>query len=135
MLTNRLVIFYIIIILGWLAGGYVIVADSTLTNQGLCFSKSIYGVSCPGCGMGRGFVKMSQFNIAQAFLYNPFSIIAFLFWSVLPLWLIADVIRKKQSLYAFYDGFNSFVKKNKTIGILLIVLILANWVWNIYKYD
>jgi len=51
---------------------------------------------------------------------------------VFPFWLISDIILKKDSLYNSYIKTEKFLQK-KYIAIPLIVLILANWVWNIFK--
>jgi len=36
-----------------------------------CFSRLIFGVSCPGCGLTRSFVAIGQGDVHSAFLLNP----------------------------------------------------------------
>ena len=50
----------------------------------LCLFKNLFGVPCPGCGMGRAFLFIGHGDIYQAFRMNPNSLPAFslviLFW-------------------------------------------------------
>ena len=50
----------------------------------LCLFKNLFGVPCPGCGMGRAFLFIGHGEIYKAFHLNPNSLAAFflviLFW-------------------------------------------------------
>lgn len=40
----------------------------------LCPIKNIFGISCFGCGMTRGFISILHFDFKAAFEYNVLSI-------------------------------------------------------------
>jgi hypothetical protein len=50
----------------------------------LCLFKNLFGIPCPGCGMGRAFLFIGHGEISKAFHLNPNSLPAFilvlLFW-------------------------------------------------------
>lgn len=51
---------------------------------------------------------------------------------IVPVWLLYDVISKKDTLYSNYRKFENTIKI-RWVAIVLILLILANWIWNIQK--
>ena len=44
-----------------------------------CTSRRIWGVDCPGCGLTRSFVSMSEGMIAKAVAFNPAGPLVYLF--------------------------------------------------------
>lgn len=97
-----------------------------------CVFKRVTGIACPSCGSTRSVVSIIKGNFKAALLINPLGIIIALLMLAFPLWLVSDVVLKKDSLYNSYIKTEKFLQK-KYIAIPLIVLILANWVWNIFK--
>ena len=63
---------------------------------------------------------------------NPFGIIVVLLMIIAPLWILYDVIDKKNSFLFFYKKAEEIIRI-KWISIVLIGLVLLNWIWNIYK--
>jgi hypothetical protein len=51
---------------------------------------------------------------------------------VLPVWLAADLLRERDSLYRFYQRAEATLRR-PSVALPLILLILANWAWNIVK--
>ncbi len=43
-----------------------------------------------------------------------------------------DVITKKETFYYWYKKTEKIIR-TKCIAITLVVLVLLNWIWNIYK--
>jgi hypothetical protein len=72
-------------------------------------------------------------NIAGSLLLNPFGAILFIALVVIPLWLLADILLKRESLYRRYKATEHAFRQNAWISIPLIALIIANWFWNIAK--
>jgi hypothetical protein len=101
-------------------------------NLQVCFSKSIYHFPCPACGTTRGFIEILRGNIINSLYLNPLSIVFFILFLILPFILIYDLLFKKEFLYKSYSKFELYLKLKK-IKILFLILILANWIWNIYK--
>ena len=134
MTRNKL---YLIIFLG-LTAGYCWLTWSLLDHQShtneitVCFFKNATGVACPSCGSTRSLLAITKGNFSEALLINPFGYIILTALTVLPLWLLFDVITKNNSLHKAYIQFEKTVK-TKWIATLLVILTLANWAWNIYK--
>jgi hypothetical protein len=51
---------------------------------------------------------------------------------VAPVWISYDFIQKKESFYTAYLKIETILRKRK-VAMLLIVLVIANWIWNIKK--
>lgn len=45
----------------------------------VCSSRSLFGVDCPGCGMSRAFISISNLEIERALAFNSASLIVYLF--------------------------------------------------------
>jgi fumarate reductase subunit D len=67
-----------------------------------------------------------------AFYWNPLGYLILVGLVILPLWLLADLIFKAQSLFDFYHLICDKLK-NKKYAIPLLLLLLLNWYWNIKK--
>jgi hypothetical protein len=100
---------------------------------GFCMFKAITHVPCPSCGTTRAVMLLLSGNIAGSLLLNPFGAILFIALVVISLWLLADVLLKRESLYRWYTATEHTLRRNAWILIPLIVLVIANWFWNIAK--
>lgn len=65
-------------------------------------------------------------------MYNPIGIILAVLIVFTPFWLLYDIIFKRDSLLNFYNKFEIFIT-GKKIMIIAITLVIANWIWNIFK--
>jgi hypothetical protein len=92
----------------------------------------MYGIPCPACGSTRALCELLHGNIGGSILLNPIGILLFFILLILPFWIIWDVFSRKTTLYNFWQKMeNTFSKKWALI--LLFILFLSNWIWNIYK--
>lgn len=98
----------------------------------VCLFKKVTTVPCPSCGTTRSVMQLLRGNSISAILINPLGIIVGLIMVIAPLWISYDLIQKKQSFYTTYLKIESTLRKRK-VAIVLIVLVLANWIWNIKK--
>ncbi len=97
-----------------------------------CIFKNVTGIACPSCGTTRSILHLSQGYFKEAVLINPIGIIIAIVMTVVPLWLAYDLLFKKDTLYKGYKKFES-VLQIKWVAIILVILIIMNWVWNIHK--
>ena len=97
-----------------------------------CLFKNATGIACPSCGSTRSLLEITKGNFTEAFLINPLGYVIALLLLIFPLWLLYDIIFNKDSLYKSYGQFEKTLKI-KGIALILILLILANWAWNIQK--
>lgn len=93
----------------------------------ICPFKLISGLPCPGCGMGRASLALLHGNITQSLYYNLLCIPFTLFVAVSFLWLIKDLIMRKESFLILIK--QPISKKHK---IIILIILIANWIINIY---
>jgi hypothetical protein len=99
---------------------------------GGCLFHKITHIPCPSCGTTRSVMALLQGHLWEALYFNPLGIIVLLIAIALPVWALIDTITRKESLFSFYNRINKHFSFNY-ITIILILLLLANWGWNIYK--
>ena len=93
-----------------------------------CPFKAITGIPCPGCGGIRAVQFLLKGEILHALYTNPLSCIFCLFCVLLPFW----------SFYDCYNGKHTLKRclttpwSNKAI-VVTVIILLANWIWNIIK--
>ena len=97
-----------------------------------CLIKNLTGVPCPSCGSTRSIGSVLQGHFLDALYWNPFGIIIIVLMLIIPVWLIYDLLTKKESLLVFYQKTEVFIRQPK-IAIPLIAFVLLNWIWNIIK--
>jgi hypothetical protein len=88
----------------------------------LCLFKNLFGIDCPGCGMGRAFMALGHGEIAMALRMNLMSPVAFLL--ALVLWakgLTALAFRKEVGI--LLGG-----KERKLLAALAFSIALSFWI-------
>lgn len=115
----------------WLAWQYSGRAHGT--QHGVCITKTVSGVPCPACGTSRSVVLLTEGHVGSALILNPLGLLALLSLLVAPLWLVNDVIRKRPTLATALHRANALLNRNRALFWLLMLLLAANWVWNIIK--
>lgn len=122
---------FFLIIIGYSWVGFNL---TQLMHKGFttCIIKNLTGYPCPSCGSTRSLLVLLKGDLLGSLYWNPFGIIIFLILIILPFWLLFDLLYKKSSLINFYYKIENFFKQPK-VAIIGIVLVLLNWIWNIYK--
>ena len=84
----------------------------------LCPIKSIFGISCFGCGMTRGFISIINFDFKSAFEYNVLSIPLFIGIVLYSIFSYIDII--------FDKNYILFIEKqlSKKYMLLIFAVIL-----------
>jgi len=98
----------------------------------VCIIKNVTGYPCPSCGTTRAVLLLSQGKIIESLLLNPFGILVAVIMIVCPIWILTDLILKKETFYIGYKKTEATIRK-PWLAIVLILLVLLNWIWNIYK--
>lgn len=98
----------------------------------VCIIKNVTGYACPSCGTTRTVQLFLQGEIAASVLMNPFGILVAILMIISPIWILFDVITKKETFFFWYKKTEEIIRI-KWIAIPLILLVLLNWIWNIYK--
>lgn len=115
--------------------GYVWVAWNHVhhTDISACLFKSATGLPCPSCGTTRSILLLYRMDMHGATYNNPMGLIMGIALCIFPVWILYDIITKKSSFYNFYRT-TEIILRTRWVAIPLILLVAANWLWNIYKY-
>lgn len=93
---------------------------NTVSSVSLCFFKYLTHLDCPGCGLTRSFICISQGHWIQAFHFNilgPFVYLLFIFYFIEHL---LNLIFKK--------GFSFSWKLPPWGSFLFFVLLIGQWI-------
>ena len=97
-----------------------------------CLIKSISGVPCPSCGTTRSILELLDGHFITSLQWNPMGLIVLLIMVISPVWILIDLLFKKESFLRFYGRAENQLK-SKWIAIPAIGLVIINWIWNICK--
>jgi hypothetical protein len=103
-----------------------------INSADVCMIKHATGIPCPSCGSTRSIISLVQGNFIQSILINPMGLIILLIMLLAPIWILFDLVIRKDTLFKAYNQIESILKKRE-IAIPLIVLVIINWIWNITK--
>lgn len=106
--------------------------DEGSNSLGVCLVKHVTTIPCPSCGSTRSVLAILKGNFSEALFLNPIGFIIFNILLIAPLWIAFDMLFRKDTLFAFYNRMEDVLKR-KVVFIPAILLILGNWIWNIYK--
>jgi len=98
----------------------------------VCIIKNVTGYPCPSCGTTRAVALLLEGKAATSLGVNPFGIIVAVIMTVFPIWIMADLFLKKNTFYTWYKKTEATIRK-PGYAMVLILLVLLNWLWNIYK--
>lgn len=132
MTRNKL---YSLLLIACLTGFiYLFYSINTIKSEAVrvCIIKNVTGYPCPSCGTTRAVLLLSEGKIIESLLLNPFGILVALIMTVCPIWIISDIILKKKTFYNTYKKTEATIRK-PWLATILILLVLLNWIWNIYK--
>lgn len=98
----------------------------------VCIIKRATSLPCPSCGSTRAVEALIHGHFIESILWNPIGILLVAILIIAPLWIVKDMISKSNSFYNWHKNFEILLKK-KRYAIPLIMLVMANWIWNMYK--
>lgn len=133
MTRNKL---YSLLLIACLAGFiYLFYSIHTMQSQTfrVCLIKNVTGYPCPSCGTTRAVTLLLDGKITESLLLNPFGILIAIIMTIFPLWILADIFLKKETFYSWYKKTEAIIRK-PWLASVLILLVLLNWIWNIYKH-
>ena len=133
MARNKL---YSLILIACLAGFiYLFCTIHNLKSETfrVCIIKNATGYPCPSCGTTRAVTLLLEGKIIESILLNPFGLVVAIIMTIFPIWILMDIILKKETFYFWYKKTEATIRK-PWLASLLILLVLLNWIWNIYKH-
>ncbi len=99
----------------------------------VCIIKNVSGYPCPSCGTTRAVLLLMKGKITESLLVNPFGILVAAIMTVLPIWIFIDIVLQKETFYLRYKKAEVLLRKPR-LAAFLILLVLLNWIWNLYKH-
>lgn len=114
------------------AGGWLWTAGSAVSaGQGIwkgCLFKMLFHVPCPSCGSTRAVICVFGGDVADALYLNPLGLLLAAGLVVLPLWLLADLLRRRATLYRLFLHTDALLQRRRAFA-LFVCAVLANWAW------
>lgn len=89
-----------------------------------CIFTQFTGIYCPGCGLTRAFNEIIHFNFVKAFYFNILSIPLFIFFIILIINLLIDIIKNR---YNFIPKLINFFAK---YYLIIIILLILSFIYN-----
>ena len=99
---------------------------------GICFFKHVTNIPCPSCGSTRSILAFLNGNFLDALYWNPIGLLLIVIMVASPILIVYDFLRRKATFYNLYKK-TEIQLQRKWVAIPSIMLVLVNWVWNIYK--
>lgn len=96
----------------------------------VCIFKKITNIPCVGCGSTRALICLSKGEILNALYYNPLTIILVIVFLVFMAIAVKDVVCKTSTVDKILHK-----KLSKGEYIIIILVFIANWVFNIVKFN
>jgi predicted ferric reductase len=78
-------------------------------------------------------VVLMRGDIGASLLINPFGLLLALALVIVPLWIVVDALRMRDSLLQSYLAVERSFAQHKWISFPAIALVLVNWIVNIMK--
>jgi len=126
----KLLLFLCLVGYAWLLFNFLTIDNNSIPV--FCFFKNLTGYPCPSCGVTRSVAQLFQGNFVEAIYMNPLGLIVFMIITIVPFWIVADLLLKKASFWFFYKKAQVWFMQKK-VFIPFVVLIILNWIWNFVK--
>jgi hypothetical protein len=92
---------------------------------GMCFTRSVLHMNCPTCGMTRSFVAVAHGELRLGFALHRLGPFVFV------LVLLQVPLRAYAVLTGALPRWLTYPKLGTRLAVVLIVALLANWVYNL----
>lgn len=122
-----------LLISGWVWLLYNTYNSHIAFGHTLCFVRNVTGYPCPACGTTDAGQAILAGRFKEALLINPLGYVALLALMLLPIVAIVDLISGRRYVYGLYTNFDKLMKQRPMLFVIIILLLLINWIWNLYK--
>ena len=102
-------------------------------TQTLCLFKQATGLPCPSCGTSRAVLLLARGEFRESLMMNPLGIFAAAGLAAIPLWILVDIFRRKESFYRSFIWMEQFFINRRWAAALGATFVVSNWIWNITK--
>lgn len=104
---------------------FVFLPGAVLPMPDSCMMKNVFGFECPGCGLTRAFISISDLEFSRAWKFNPASFLIYVFvvgqipWR---LFQIGRIFKGRLPVFSIW----LFLP----LGIVVVGLI-SQWLWRL----
>lgn len=109
-------------------GGLYVILEPLLPFQLHCLFKSLTGLPCPGCGTVRSLHLLLHGDVVGSVQTNPLGLLLSLFFIASAVLVLRDIRHNDDLLYRLMH-----YRWRPTALVVVVLLTLANWLWNINK--
>jgi hypothetical protein len=88
---------------------------------GRCYYKTNYGMTCPSCGLTRGFISIENLDLKSAIMYNRLSPFVYMMFVFLGIFNVMSLLNYKFSL--LFGKFLALYSILVCIGIVVVWLV------------
>ena len=113
----------------WVAFAYF---QGVTEDTGFCLFRTVTGLPCPSCGSTRSVVSILHGDVAGSVHWNLLGYLVLSAMILLPAWIVSDLVSRKDTLYRAFLKAEAILRM-KSVAIPAVLILVANWVWNIFK--
>lgn len=126
--------FYTLSAAGCLGGWLWTIGSMASAGQGVwkgCLFKMLLHVPCPSCGATRAVMAVFRGDVVEAFCLNPLGLLLAAGLVLLPVWLLADLLRRRATLYRLFLCMDKLLQRRR-VFVVFVCVILVNWAWVLF---
>jgi len=97
-----------------------------------CFIKNVTTMPCPSCGSTQSVICILHGEFLDAIYWNPLGFVILSGLVIMPVWIMFDLLLRKQTLFMTYQKAEKQLGTRR-VALPLIIIVIANWAWNITK--
>lgn len=132
-LSNRLYLFVFIWCLGVVLFSVYVWFAPLRPPSTHCFFKIQYGIPCAGCGGSHAIQSLLHGQWSAALLYNPLAVVVFISSLVLSVIFLYDLMFSRNYLVQLVQYIQWRIRF-RFVSIYLAILLMASWIYIIYRY-
>jgi len=117
----------------WILINYNSTVQQYFSETSICIFRNITGVPCPSCGTTRSVLAILDGDLMNSIDHNPFGLVVVILLTVLPFWVVIDLMQGKRSFLRFYKYAERSLKR-KYIAIPSISIVVVVWLKTIYEH-
>ena len=100
-------------------------------NIRVCVFYNIFGIPCPACGMTRAFNRIFMLKIKESFDYNLLGVPLFIIINSYLIINFYSILKNTDQINIYFE--NSFRKYKTALIIISAVIVILNWIRNLYN--
>jgi len=130
-------LYFLALFLGFAGQIWIVYSYKKLERQeeafDTCIFKRVTGLPCPSCGTIHSIVSILHGDFRKALSENPLGFAGIILVTVIPYWILADLVLGLESFYIFYLRFDELLKRRWVLFSVLTMIFLL-WLIKLGHY-